>query len=717
MKNIFTLLVLALAFSATSYAQTEFPPVSIAEGTYLGETVPLRDFPTVDEYTGTTEDATEVPLVRRAPGRTKTNALPIGPDPLNQTEPTFRESMSPLSNFDGIAISESGGFIPPDPTGAVGPNHYVVAVNISIKIFDKVGTLLAGPTSLGAFIGGGNGDPIIIYDRLADRWFLSQFRISTDSLIIGISTTSDPTGSYHLYNFPLNSFPDYPHYSIWPEAYMMSANKSGQTTYALERDVMLVGGASPQIMGFPLPGLIRNPNTVFGPQPSHLLGEQYPADVPNYIVYLQDDSWNTITQDHLKVWEIDIDWDTNSTITSPVEIPVAPFDATFFPFGQGDVEQPGTANRYDNIGGVISYMANYRSFPSHNSMVVNFNVDIDGANTSGIRWVELRNTGVGAWSVHQEGTWTIPDNDGRFMGSNSIDEEGNIALAYNVGSDATRAAIRYTGRLETDPLGQMTVTETSIIESNGIQTNTNRFGDYAQMTLDIDNRTFWHTAEYFPSNNFWTTRIASFKFIADKTDDVGVYNFVTPGFEGPYTNAETVEVNLYNYGTDSQTNFDIDLIVDGTTVATETYTGTLAPDSSDTFTFTQTIDISNPGQTYAVEASTDLSGDEYNPNDGFIKEFSQDPLSVDDNIFSESQLFIYPVSDRVYEISYSTLVDYGDISYRMLNVIGQTVASGDMTNNGVGYKATVDMSAQSSGVYIVELTTGSSKVSKKILVR
>ncbi|MEM7187437.1 MAG: hypothetical protein AAF466_12330 [Bacteroidota bacterium] len=314
MKKLFTLLVMGFVFAPLSYAQTEFPPVSIAEGTYLGETIPLRDFPTIEEFEGSTTDAIEVPNNMRSTGRTNQNSLPVGPDPLLQTEPTYRDSSNPLVNFDGIAISESGGFVPPDPTGAVGPNHYVTAVNISIKIFDKQGALLAGPTSLGAFIGGGNGDPIIIYDRLADRWFLSQFRISTDSLIIGVSTTNDPTDSYHLYNFPLNSFPDYPHYAIWPEAYMLTANKSGQTTYALERDVMLNGGANPQIMGFPLPGLVRNPNTVFSPEPSHLLGEDYPDDAPLYIVYLQDDSWNGISQDHVKIWTIDIDWETNSWV-------------------------------------------------------------------------------------------------------------------------------------------------------------------------------------------------------------------------------------------------------------------------------------------------------------------------------------------------------------------------------------------------------------------
>ncbi|MBT8255577.1 MAG: T9SS type A sorting domain-containing protein, partial [Bacteroidia bacterium] len=372
---------------------------------------------------------------------------------------------------------------------------------------------------------------------------------------------------------------------------------------------------------------------------------------------------------------------------------------------------------YDNIGGVISYMANYRSFPTHNSFVVNFNVDIDGNDTSGIRWVELRNTGVGPWSVHQEGTWTIADGNGRFMGSNSIDEEGNIALAYNVGSDILRTAIRYTGRLETDPLGQMTIAETSIIESNGIVTNTNRFGDYAQMTLDIDNRTFWHTSEYLPSNNFWTTRIASFKFIADNTNDVGVHNIAAPGFVGPYLPTEAVTVNLFNYGTSAQSNFDIELRVDGNLVATETYTGTLDPDSSDTFTFAQTIDISNLGQTYVVEAKTVLAGDEYTDNDEFEKSYFYDILGTDDTTFSDSQLFIYPTSERVYEISYVTTVDYGKVDFRVMNILGQEIARGNMDQNGSGYKASVDLNGKAAGVYIFELQNGTYKTSKKILVR
>lgn len=294
------------------------------------------------------------------------------------------------------------------------------------------------------------------------------------------------------------------------------------------------------------------------------------------MVYLQDDAWSGVANDHLKIWEFDIDWENTSTVSSAVEIPITAFDSFLAPFGSGEINQPGTSQKIDGITGVISYMANYRSFDTHNSFLINFNVDIGSNDLAGIRWVELRNTGTGPWSVFQEGTWTIADGDSRFMGSMAMDEEGNIGLAYNVGSSSTEPSLRYTGRLATDPLGTMTFTETSIIEGNGVQTNINRFGDYAQMTLGIDNRTFWHTGQYFPSNNFWSSRVASFKFIADKTDDVGVYNFVTPGLAGPYSANETVEVSLFNYGTASQSNFDIELYVDGTLVATETYTGTLA---------------------------------------------------------------------------------------------------------------------------------------------
>ncbi|NND61555.1 MAG: T9SS type A sorting domain-containing protein [Flavobacteriaceae bacterium] len=720
MKKLFTLLALGILCSFYSQAQTQFPPVSVGEGTFLGESIPLRDMPTAENWDGDPEEAFVVPLTVRLQGRQKTNSLPIGPDPLVQTEPAYRNPANLIIDWEGADLPESGGFIPPDPTGAVGPNHYVHAVNVRVKIFDKVGNLLLGPVSLAAFFGSGNndGDPIVMYDQLADRFFVSQFRVSDNALIMAVSTTPDPTGSYFVYEYPLSFFPDYPHYTVWPDGYYLTANKGGSTTYAFERDEMLIGGASPGIRGFSLAGAVSAPAHVFSPEPANLLGTDFIEGAPGYIVYLQDDAWGGVSVDHLKVWEISLDWDGASLISQPQEIPLAPFDSQFQAFGVGDIGQPGTGQKIDSQQKIISYMANYRSFPTHNSFVITFNVDIDGADTAGIRWVELRNTGTDPWTLYQEGTWSIADGDSRFCSSSSIDEEGNIGLAYNVGSTSTPAAIRYTGRMEGDPLGTMTFPETTIINGPGVQTFSNRFGDYAQMTMDINNRTFWHTAQYFQTTNSWATRIGAFQLITDKTDDVGVYNFVTPGFAGPYTATEAVEVSIYNYGTDPQSNFDIELLVDGSVVATETYTGTLAANSSDTYAFTATIDLSTSGQVYTVEARTNLAGDEYSDNDEYKRDFSfGEILGIEGNELSENNLLVYPLDDGQYEIMYTTPDNFGDVTYKVYSIVGQTISSGKMLAQSNGYKAAVDMNVASKGVYIFEISNGNNKISKKLLVR
>ena len=520
MKNVY-LSLFALMLVASSFAQSSFGPVDSGTLTYVGKTIPLRDMPTME-----VTDSDELKII---PNRTqnipKANpaALPLDGDPLakNNRAP-FRASRELLLDFQGMNRSNSGGATPPDPTGAVGPDHYVHAVNVALRIFDKEGNSIVGPVFLGTFFGDGNnsGDPIVLYDQLADRWFISQFRIGTSLIYIAISDTPDPTGEYTIYSFNTGSFPDYPHYSIWHNAYVLTANKGGQTTYVLDRETMIAGDPDPGFLGFTMPGLIRRPNYVFGSGPVNLLGTNFDPAAPAYIVYMQDDGWTgAITEDHLKIWEIDIDWENpgDSTISSPAIIPTEPFDSTFFAFGQGDVRQPGTTQRLDNIGSIVSYMANYRSFPDHNSLLVNFNVDL-GSQRSGIRWYELRNVDNGPWSIFQEGTHDLDDGEGRFMGSMAMDSNGNIGLAYHLGSENTPVGIRFSGRMADDPLGEMTLTETIVHPGSGIQTNTNRFGDYSHLTLDPVDDTFWGTFEYLPSNNFWGTRVFTFNL----EDDLGI---------------------------------------------------------------------------------------------------------------------------------------------------------------------------------------------------
>lgn len=623
-KVSMVLLCLLLSFGAK--AQTSTNPTYQVTGAYKGKSIPLRDLP--NAQVSESRETSEIKIIRnrmRAPRKVVENALPLHGDASTQTSYGLLNTLALEQNFDGANAAE-GQATPPDPSGAVGPNHYVHAVNLVIKIFDKEGNLLTGPAPLSSIWGNGvnNGDPIILYDQLADRWFLSQFNVATNGLLIAVSETSDPTGAYFTYEFPLDSFPDYPHYSVWDNAYFMTANKgSGANTYALDRVALLNGDPNPQLVGFNLPGIAANPNTVFSPEPANLLGTAIDANTPGYVVYLQDDGWDpNILNDHLKIWEIDLDWvnTMNSTISDvPLELETLPFESTFAPFGTGDVSQPGTFQKIDMIGGVISYMTNFRKFETYNSMIITFNVDVSGTDRSGIRWFELRNTTGTPWTIFQEGTYAPDDGLSRFMGSAAIDAIGNIGLAFNIASATEPVGIRYTGRFKDDILGTMTVAETTIVDGVGVQTSTNRFGDYSHLTMDPNNFTFWHTAEYFSQDDFWTTRIASFSLSSGFENDIGAVNIVTPD-DGILSNNETVEVTLRNYGQLPQSNFNVELRLDGVLMATQLFSGTIGAGSDASFVFSQTVDLSNSGQTYELSVKTSLATDEFIINDEFVKD-------------------------------------------------------------------------------------------------
>ncbi len=169
---------------------------------------------------------------------------------------------SPLLNFDGIFFpGVACNCAPPDTNGEVGATQYVQMVNEGFQVFNKTtGASVLGPsgiTTLWAGFGGvcqnnGSGDPVVLYDQLANRWVITQFAgvsVPTDECI-AVSTTSDATGSYFRYAFHLGSnFFDYPHLSVWPDAYYMAMNVFnasgtaflGPQPFAFDRAKMLAG--------------------------------------------------------------------------------------------------------------------------------------------------------------------------------------------------------------------------------------------------------------------------------------------------------------------------------------------------------------------------------------------------------------------------------------------------------------------------------------------
>ncbi len=607
-KYLFSLLFLApmLAFCQNSKASY------VSTASSFSKTKPLKEMPLIAPLAKESKPRI-IPNKLRRNKNVNLQARPFGPDPAWQKSHGSIHGRSPLIDWEGTNYAE-GQAIPPDPSGAVGPDHYVHMVNTTWKIFDKTDSLLYGPASLGSIWGGAvnDGDPIVMYDKFADRWFLSEFEVNTNSLMVAVSTTADPLGSYYAYIFPLGpNFPDYPKYSVWSDGYYVTANKNGEQCYVLERDKMLVGDTLADIIGFEMVDM-ETPG-FFSALPAHASSSLPPVGTPNYLFYFQDDGWsNQVDTDHVKIWEVDVDWTTplNSTISTPLELEVAAFDSEFTA-SWDDIPQPN-GQYLDAIPGALMYMAHFRSFPSYDVVVLNHTVDVNATNHAGIRWYELRKYAEGNWLVHQQGTFA-PDSVNRWMGSICMDYQGNIGLAYSVGGANTFPSLRYTGRYANDPLGEMTLIEDTIVNGTSSQVGTKRYGDYAQMTIDPDDdATFWFTGEYI--SNDWKTRIAAFKIANDFDYDVAVVDLVSP-IPSVLDTAESITISIANLGL-----FDVDSIevayqVDGGPVVTEMYADTILSGQTVQYTFSQTADLSIEGNIYQFNCFTMLALDEFTSND------------------------------------------------------------------------------------------------------
>jgi len=433
---------------------------------------------------------------------------------------------APILNFDGIPFpGVACNCAPPDTDGEVGATQYVQLVNIGLQVFNKsTGASVLGPvglTTIWTGFGGvcetnGHGDPVVLYDQLANRWLISQFAgvsAMTDECI-AVSTGADATGTWYRYGFHLGAnFFDYPHLGVWPDAYYMSMNVFnaagtaflGPQPFAFDRAAMLAG----TLATFVTPGITVGPNQETS-LPADLDGSTLPgAGAPaTFVEFPGGGVYN--------VWHFHADFVTpgNTTFTLFASPAAAGF-TVLCGLTRACVPQSGVtaANYLDGIGDRLMFRLAYRNFGTHESVVGNFTVSANSV--AGVRWFELRNVSAGPVTVFQESTYQ-PDTVWRWMGSAAMDAGGNIAVGYSASSASIFPQIRYAGRLVADPLSTLPQAEVTLFAGTGSQSGTgNRWGDYSAMSIDpVDDCTFWYTQEYYLTTGTfnWRTRIGNFKF-------------------------------------------------------------------------------------------------------------------------------------------------------------------------------------------------------------
>lgn len=458
---------------------------------------------------------------------------------------------APPSTFENFEGSPNNcDCFPPDPNGDVGPNNYVQTVNIQYQVWDKSGNSLLGPININTIWSGfggqcelhNDGDPVVLYDHLADRWLISQFAIFTSDnqghQCIAVSTSGDPTGTWNRYDFIIGSniINDYPKIGVWPDGYYMTTNQFDAATFnyagagvaAFERDQMLQGNPAQEVYFNEF-----SVNSCFGGMlPGDLDGPAPPQGTPNYYSEMDDDTFSCPegSNDNLKIWEFHVDWTNPGTSTFGINgnynvlLDTAPFDSDMCGYNGNCIKQPGTTVGLDALSDRLMHRLQFRNFGAYHTLATNHTVDVDNTDHGGVRWYELRDDGSG-WAIHQQGTYA-PDGDSRWMGSVALDSAGNLAVGYSVSSSTTFPSIRYAARLASDPLGDLSQGESEIIAGTGSQTGVDssgrgRWGDYSGMTVDSSPGSsggidcdFWYTTEYIKTTGpvSWQTRVGAFSF-------------------------------------------------------------------------------------------------------------------------------------------------------------------------------------------------------------
>jgi Secretion system C-terminal sorting domain/SprB repeat len=460
---------------------------------------------------------------------------PLTPfEPQNTVDPVLqKETATPgksintitvINQFDGFGLT---GVTPADPSGDAGIDRFVTSTNGSsasggtrFAVYDKAGNVISASVSFNT-LGtqtGGSGDPVILFDNQSNRWFISE--MVSGAFRIYVSQTSNPIGAYFQYIVPSSGtgIPDYPKYGIWNDKIVITTNQTSpnNNVYVLNR-VNMVAGTAVTPIGFrtdrPAGYALQNTG------PADVDGPLNPdANSKAIILRHRDDEINggtpDNTKDFIEYWELDIDFANPAASTmssSAIRIDIAEFDTQLCGLAfAGCFAQPGTTTTLMPIREMMMYRVQYRRFPTHESIVLNFVTDV-GSDRGGIRWCELRKT-TGSWLLYQEGTFAPADGLNRWMGSIAQDKHGNIALGYAVGSSTKFPSLRITGRKASDPLGQMTEPETEVATGTNSSTS-NRWGDYFHMAVDpVTDENFWFNGMYSTGGVLWRTRVAHFKF-------------------------------------------------------------------------------------------------------------------------------------------------------------------------------------------------------------
>jgi MBG domain (YGX type)/Carboxypeptidase regulatory-like domain/Bacterial Ig-like domain (group 3) len=494
------------------------------------------------------EEPARVPRAYVPPGRESASGPTSTSAPELEAPTLSAPAPAPLATFEGLDNATWGAGHPPDTVGDVGPNHYIQSINSSVGIYDKSTGVRLAAFTLNTFMSQGHfgnvcdtnnfGDPVVLYDTFEDRWMVSDFAFILQGnganpnpgafQCLAVSKTGDPvSGGWNFYSTRTDAgLGDYPKFGVWTDGIYMTVDifSYGSTpsfvkpqVFAFNKAQMYAGAPTVQVAVFDMP------SSEFAPLPSNarLQTGTPPPGTPNYVAVV----WQFLNL--FSVYKTQVNW--NSISTSSLTGPFSAVSNNWWEqLAAANQTAPTPANRndelyarlmmqnqYTNIGGVESLWA------AQTCGVGNPGAANVTATQASVRYYQVKiNGGSVEPTASQAWTYTPGDNLWKYMPSLAVDRAGNMAIGYTTSNAATHPAIKYAGRLATDPNNSITQDEQTLFQGTGSQAGNcggaacTRWGDYSAMSLDPDGCTLWYTNMYYAAPNSLNhqTRIGSFKF-------------------------------------------------------------------------------------------------------------------------------------------------------------------------------------------------------------
>jgi len=462
------------------------------------------------------------------------------------------------TNFTGATLADTGAF-PPDSMGTVGPTQFVVFVNGRIRTFNK-GTGVADgvinvdpdvffasvmtPVSGGSLNINFTSDPMVRYDRLTGRWFLTIIDVPSlnaigdipnryliavsDAASAGVISGSTVWTFYFVQQNTVGGgdsleFLDYPSLGIDANALYMGGNMfdaatsnfNGCSAFVIRKSSVLSGGP---VVTTAFRGLIPDPNTTDGMLTPRGVDNYDPAATEGYFIGVSNAAFGRLIMRRIATPG------ATPTISADILITVS---STSFPITVDHLgDTGGTNGNLDALDDRLysAHIRGGRLWTAHNMAVTAAGVasNSNAARRDGVRWYELIvPPTTGTPTVNQSGTIfdtaaTLAAARQYWIPTVGISGQGHAAIGFSTAGTPFRADAATNGRLRTDTLGTTQAVNIYTASSTAYNppsdpgsTAGRRWGDYSFVALDpLDDMTMWTIQEFCSSTNNYGVRVA-----------------------------------------------------------------------------------------------------------------------------------------------------------------------------------------------------------------